>query len=153
MLSLSGVLSLFDNDIGGTLPSFLNLRQLYYLDLSNNRMSGTIPNDWVEGNSKFVFLRHLMLDHNQLVGTLPSLLTTIGNGRLQQLTLNDNAFVGEVPGKFDPVNFIQAIHLQNNRFDSISKDICETSVFISGEVVDFNADCGICECQELCAHC
>jgi hypothetical protein len=45
------------------------------------------------------------------------------------------------------------LSLHNNSFDGLGKDTCKLSVFDSGEMVEFSADCDICDCQVLCDRC
>lgn len=80
------------NQMTGTIPSNLQLRQLFYMDLSFNQFSGTIPPDL---GTESVRLRHLYLDHNRFEGTFPS---QVLNQQLKALTLNDNQFTGTFPG-------------------------------------------------------
>lgn len=43
--------------------------------------------------------------------------------------------------------------ISNNSFDKVDKKICKNVVFEEGELVEFRADCGLCECKELCHTC
>lgn len=135
--------------MSGTLPSGLNLRNLFYLDLGRNNFEGTIPVDWYEGRDTMNNLRHLLADHNSLSGVLSSSFPTIGSGRLDQVTLNDNQFSGDFPGGWDPVNALEVIHIENNQFSSLSRDFCIMSVFVGGEVTDLRSDCSICPCNDI----
>lgn len=61
-------LNLYDNRFSGTIPRNLRLRDLYYFDIGRNRIVGTIPEDL---GDKFVGLRYLHIDNNRLSGTIP----------------------------------------------------------------------------------
>lgn len=131
----------------------LNLRNLFYFDLGRNDMSGTIPDDWVEGNDNMRSLRHLYLDFNRFNGSLPDEWPELGGGRVKQLILNDNKLTGQVPGKYESMQSLNAVEIQNNDFSRIQKDLCKHSVFIGGELVALRADCDICDCQNFCDQC
>ena len=78
------------------------MRQLFYLDLSHNQFQGQLPSDFVE---LLVSLRILYLSNNNLSGDLPEDLPFLGEGRMKQLYINNNAFTGEFPGEgWDPIN-------------------------------------------------
>jgi hypothetical protein len=61
-------LNLYDNRFTGTIPSNLRLRDLVYLDLGRNVLYGSIPSDI--GDS-FVSLRQFHIDFNRLSGSIP----------------------------------------------------------------------------------
>lgn len=137
----------------GTIPQSLRWRQLFYFDLGHNQFSGTLPVDLGE---KFVRLRHLHLDHNNFVGTLPESYITVGNGRLEQLTINDNQLTGAVPDNHEFYWFLVTFNLQNNNFDEwLDGGTCRLTVFTGGENVELNADCDICSCRNsfVCDNC
>ncbi|GAY65708.1 hypothetical protein CUMW_243160 [Citrus unshiu] len=114
------LLDISDNNISGSLPScfhllsieqvhlsknmlhgqlkrgtFFNCSSLVTLDLSYNRLNGSIPN-WVDGLSQ---LRHLILGHNNLEGEVPVQLC--GLNQLQLLDLSNNNLHGHIPPCFD----------------------------------------------------
>ncbi|GAY68687.1 hypothetical protein CUMW_266070 [Citrus unshiu] len=114
------ILDISDNNISGSLPScfhplyieqvhlaknmlhgqlkrgtFFNCSFLVTLDLSYNRLNGSIP-DWVDGLSQ---LSHLILGHNNLEGEVPVQLCELN--QLQLLDLSNNNLHGPVPPCFD----------------------------------------------------
>ncbi|GAX27171.1 hypothetical protein FisN_13Lh278 [Fistulifera solaris] len=142
-------LTLFNNKMSGTLPAGLNLRNLFYLDIGRNAFSGTIPIDWYEGRDTMNNLRHLYADYNQFSGGLTYNFPTIGGGRIDQVSINDNQLTGDFPGGWDPINALEILHIENNQFSSLSKDFCIMSVFVGGEVTDLRSDCSICPCNDV----
>ncbi|XP_076909726.1 receptor-like protein EIX2 [Bidens hawaiensis] len=63
-------LILNDNMFSGPISSLCNLTTLNRLDLSNNRLSGKLPNCWNNFDSLFI----LNLENNKFTGTLPDLM-------------------------------------------------------------------------------
>ena len=61
-------LSLAYNELGGPIPHSLGAASLEHLDLSNNHLTGHIPDD-IGG---LVYLEHVDLSNNELNGTIPS---------------------------------------------------------------------------------
>ena len=59
-------INLKSNQLSGELPSGLNWKNLWYLDLGGNLLEGPLPADIHNMPS----VRHLYLDHNQFNGTL-----------------------------------------------------------------------------------
>ncbi|THU53151.1 hypothetical protein C4D60_Mb10t11380 [Musa balbisiana] len=91
-------------DLSGTLVSQLGLlKNLQYLELYSNNISGMIPSDL--GNLTNLDSR---LNNNSLSGHIPGSLTTIT--ALQVLDLSNNGLSGEVPSngsfsQFTPISF------------------------------------------------
>ncbi|GKY94864.1 hypothetical protein MPSEU_000451300 [Mayamaea pseudoterrestris] len=143
---------LASNNLVGTIPNNLRLRNLHYLDLGHNELEGSLPSDWlnVNSNSSFRSLRHLFLDHNKLTGTLPTNFATLGEGKLMQMYLNDNRFSGTVPGGYEERTFLQQVELQHNDFDHIDQDVCNLAVWVAGEMASLRADCKACSCKYFC---
>jgi cytoskeletal protein RodZ len=139
-------LSLSNNEFSGDLPSSWRLRNLLYMDLGFNKLQGTIPGNWTSRMSR---LKHLYLDHNNLVGSLPTEFLSIGGGRLLLLELNNNQLTGEVTSdNFD--GLMEVLYLHNNNFTSIGDKVCRQIVWDGGELASFQADCGACTCKYMC---
>ncbi|KAJ9152728.1 hypothetical protein P3X46_026261 [Hevea brasiliensis] len=86
-------MSLRSWDVGPQLPRWLrSLKELVFLDLSNSKISGTLPvwfSDWS------LRLSNLNLSHNQLHGKIPYLSTT--DYSLSSIDLSSNKFNGPLP--------------------------------------------------------
>lgn len=118
-VSLNGLKSLKrleiqSNRVSGEFPELTQLGNLYYLDASDNLISGELPtgfppnliefamrNNQLQGNihsdlcNNIEYLQVLDLSHNRLAGSVPSSLFT--HPSLQQLSLGFNNF-GSVEG-------------------------------------------------------
>ncbi len=100
-------LELDDNNLVGTLPSELrSLTSLTSLMLSDNKLSGNIPN--LRGLS---LLEHLDLGGNQLNGTIPGWLGDLTT--LEVLSLGGNQFSGTIPNLGSFTN-LRELHLDHN---------------------------------------
>ncbi|KAL3897361.1 MAG: hypothetical protein SGARI_006939, partial [Bacillariaceae sp.] len=82
------------NELTGTIPDGLRLRKLVYMDVGRNQLQGTLPEDLGE---TFVELRMLHMDHNAFEGSIPWTYSSVGNGRLEELSLDHNQLTGWVP--------------------------------------------------------
>ncbi|KAK6119098.1 hypothetical protein DH2020_047141 [Rehmannia glutinosa] len=129
-----------NNFIGEIPPSIGNLANLYWLDLADNRLSGTIPVsngsspglDMLVNTKHFHFgknqlsgeipprlfnsnltLIHLLLENNQLTGSIPS---TVGLVRtLEVVRLDRNSLSGSVPQSLNNLTTVQELFLANNK--------------------------------------
>jgi len=86
------------------------------------------------------------MSNNELGGTLPSGFPSIGNGRLAQLYIDNNNFSGVFPGSWEPLSFMEQLHIHNNPFTSYAPRVCLLSVWSGGEATGFETDCRICIC-------
>ncbi|KAG0622269.1 hypothetical protein M758_3G085700 [Ceratodon purpureus] len=116
-------LSLRHCGLTGTIPDLANLTHLEVLDLSNNKLTGIIPNR----AALPVNLTSIDLSHNQLSGQIPQ---SIGNLQLlEYLTLKNNKLSGAVPqnlgtGKaFQTAQGLQVIDLQINQLTSFNASL------------------------------
>ncbi|XP_057434772.1 leucine-rich repeat receptor-like serine/threonine-protein kinase SKM1 [Lotus japonicus] len=104
-------LNLSNNNLTGTLPqslfsaSFFNLETL---DLCNNMFSGKIPDQIGILSS----LRYLDLGGNVLVGKIPNSIINVTT--LQYLTLASNQLVGEIPAEISLMKSLNWIYLGYN---------------------------------------
>ncbi|GKY99407.1 hypothetical protein MPSEU_000895400 [Mayamaea pseudoterrestris] len=96
---------------GSITDTFSNSSKLQTLILSNNNISGEIPNSFAINNPE---LQTIIFSNNQMTGTLPS---TIGQlARLVFLQLNGNAFGGTINANiFAMTTSLQRLELQSNQ--------------------------------------
>eukprot|EP00531_Pseudo-nitzschia_arenysensis_P009045 CAMPEP_0116149816 /NCGR_PEP_ID=MMETSP0329-20121206/19183_1 /TAXON_ID=697910 /ORGANISM="Pseudo-nitzschia arenysensis, Strain B593" /LENGTH=2572 /DNA_ID=CAMNT_0003646223 /DNA_START=244 /DNA_END=7959 /DNA_ORIENTATION=+ len=60
--------------VTGPLPEFANMPNMKELSLSNNQLTGSIPSNFLSGSAGANSLITVRLDHNHLMGTVPSSL-------------------------------------------------------------------------------
>ena len=126
-------LELFGNKFTGSVPAFSNLKKLKTIWLSNNQLSGSIPNfqlpelqsiDLANNNLSGAIpafnlsnLMELGLANNKLTGTIPTLNTP----KLAWLRLNNNALTGNIPNW--TFQDLQGIYLQGNNLSGTLPDL------------------------------
>lgn len=103
------VLDLSKNNFEGNLTKLVKWGNLEFLDLSQNRLTGSIP----EVIAQFLRLNHLNLSHNSLDSAIPKAITLFP--RLSVLDLGFNRFNGPFPNGFISMPTLQELHLQNNQ--------------------------------------
>ncbi|KAJ9550213.1 hypothetical protein OSB04_014258 [Centaurea solstitialis] len=102
------VLDLSNNNFEGNLTKLVKWGNLEFLDLSQNRLTGPIP----EVIAQFLRLNHLNLSHNSLDSAIPKAVTLFP--RLSVLDLGFNQFDGPFPNGLLSMPTLQELHLQNN---------------------------------------
>ncbi|PWA98743.1 Leucine-rich repeat-containing protein [Artemisia annua] len=93
-------------------PSICNMSTLYYLDMSNNRFGGLIPQCF--GNIS-TSLRMIDMGNNSFQGTIPDVYGDCGN--LEGLILNGNHLRGEVPISLSKCQSLKVVDLGNNHLN------------------------------------
>ncbi|XP_021800548.1 probable leucine-rich repeat receptor-like protein kinase At5g63930 [Prunus avium] len=90
-------LDIYDNGITDTIPSWLwdFSHGLYFMDLSQNQIRGTIGNLRSEFPPKLNELESLDLSKNQINGKIPTSLSWIAS--LGKLNLSENNLFGKIP--------------------------------------------------------
>jgi hypothetical protein len=109
-------LDLSHNRLNGSVPSgLLSLRNIETIDLSSNRFSGPAFPD-VKWESAVV--RNLLLDNNMLSGTIPSSLGRLAS--IRYLSLRNNRLNGSIPSVLGDLPDLRQLDLsQNALFGSI----------------------------------
>ena len=152
-------LQLSFNLFKGAIPQFVwEFEDMVYLDLAYNFFTGEIPETvhLTEPN-----LRNLMLENNDMSGSLP---TTFGSLDWQRLHLDGNQFTGTIPadiagpntkeillhnnqfsGEFPTREFasqdrskLEEVTLYNNNFDGDVNDMC--NLVLDGRLTTFAVD-------------
>ena len=83
---------------------------LFYLDLSNNQLSGDLPNCFMQWHNLIV----LNLANNNLSGEIPYSMGSLK--KLTVLDLSNNNFLGELPLSLQNCTMLSFINLRDNSF-------------------------------------
>jgi Leucine-rich repeat (LRR) protein len=100
-----------NNQLSGNMPEFLELKQLKYLDASDNRLSGRLPAQLPP------MLRLLSLGKNHLTGDLPLSLKSLRF--LHVLDLRSNLLTGILESFIFELPSLQQLNLADNQFTSL----------------------------------
>ncbi|GMN51968.1 hypothetical protein TIFTF001_021117 [Ficus carica] len=103
-------LRLGGNSLDGQISSanFLTPNKLAYLELDNNKLSGSIPPEF----GSFQSLALLNLAQNRLMGPLPPELGNLS--QLQVLKLQSNNLAGEIPSQITQLQKLSTLNISSN---------------------------------------
>ncbi|XP_047965282.1 receptor-like protein EIX2 [Salvia hispanica] len=104
--SLLNVLSLSDNQISGTIPN-LSSTSIMFMDVSYNQFSGPIP--------LFPATTYEIMSGNMFSGSISSICET-HHDQLETLRLSNNLLEGQVPNCWEKMPGLNSINLANNKF-------------------------------------
>ncbi|MCL7035626.1 hypothetical protein MKW94_004321 [Papaver nudicaule] len=105
-------LGLHQNKLNGWIPNLSALKNLVFIDVSNNLISGRIPETLPST------LVQILMRNNYLTGTLPVSLSHMGS--LQVIDLSHNLLSGTVSSVFDHPS-LQQVTLSHNKFNSLQE--------------------------------
>ncbi|XP_027337759.1 receptor-like protein 7 [Abrus precatorius] len=107
----------------GTLPSSMSkLTQLVHLDLSSNNFTGSLPSFNISKN-----LTYLFLFHNHLSGVLPPSYFE-GNENLVTIDLGFNSFSGRIPSSLFKLPHLLELRLPYNQFSGLFDEFSSSPV-------------------------
>ncbi|XP_048434605.1 receptor-like protein EIX2 [Pyrus x bretschneideri] len=112
-----------NNLLSGEIPNFWDsIPSLYILDMSNNSLSGSIP----PSLTSLTLLKHLILSSNHLLGKLPSMKNFTD---MTMLDLGENNFSGAIPASIgESMPSLLILCLRLNWFSgSIPSQLCGLS--------------------------
>ena len=110
-LSSTSFLSLSNNTLSGSIPdSICKAAYLQVLDLSNNNISGTIPSCLMAINENLVILN---LRNNKLTGPVPDMFSAVCS--LRTLVLDNNKLDGKIPKSLSTCTSLEVLNLGNNK--------------------------------------
>ncbi|RYR14539.1 hypothetical protein Ahy_B04g071137 [Arachis hypogaea] len=131
----------------GIVMTYNELQHLYYMvgiDLSSNRISGTIPD--VMGELKSLVL--LNLSNNMLSGNIPSSLQKLSN--LEALDFSLNNLSGNIPQQLTELTFLEFFDVSYN---NLSGPIPENGQFSTFQESSFEGNQELCGIQLLMKKC
>ncbi|GMP29638.1 hypothetical protein CsSME_00004648 [Camellia sinensis var. sinensis] len=117
-------LAISNNQLSGEIPDFwINMPDLYFIDVSNNSLSGIIPISM--GSLKF--LKFLYLSKNNLSGELQSALQNCT--AMETIDIGDNQISGYIPSWIgERMPSLLILRLRNNSFTgNMPSQICSLS--------------------------
>ncbi|GAV65636.1 LRR_1 domain-containing protein/Pkinase_Tyr domain-containing protein/LRRNT_2 domain-containing protein/LRR_8 domain-containing protein [Cephalotus follicularis] len=126
------VLDLSNNQLGGNLTSILKWEKIGYLDLSQNRLTGSIP----DVTPQFLRLNYLNLSHNSLDGSLPKAIAQYP--KLRVLDLSSNKLDGPLLTDLLTLSTLQELHLENNLFTGAIELVPSSSTEHNLQVLDLS---------------
>ncbi|KAL2336493.1 hypothetical protein Fmac_010939 [Flemingia macrophylla] len=117
IMNFSNVVNLSFNQLKGSIPLWSRVKGL---DLSNNLLSGIVPNNIGE---KMSHLEFLDLSNNHLNGIIPLSINRIQT--LSYLDLSNNHLIGTIPVFWMGMQLLRILDLSNNSFSGgIPTSIC-----------------------------
>eukprot|EP00775_Hariotina_reticulata_P002698 gene2698-2998_t len=121
-----------DNQIVGSLPSFLAALPVVVLDLSSNRLTGSLP---ASLGSNLV-MQDLHLQGNKLSGSLPPAL--FGGNSLAIIDLSNNTITGHLPASVAQLSTLRQLSLASNHMAESSQlpPFLVVDSSVAGQVVE-----------------
>ncbi|XP_024625231.1 receptor-like protein 56 isoform X2 [Medicago truncatula] len=118
-------LNMSRNAIHGSIPYELcHLSSLRVLDLSDNELSGEIPNNLSGDGSQLIDLTYLLLGGNSLSGSIPSNLFNLYS--IKGLDLSNNNFTGKISNQIKNSSSLIELSMSNNHLEgSIPSEVGE----------------------------
>ncbi|XP_031498024.1 receptor-like protein 9DC3 [Nymphaea colorata] len=113
------VVELSDNQFTGEITRLLyncSNNYMWVLDLSSNRITGSLPVNWP---AAFDRLEVLDLSNNQLQGPIPEDFSNSSTPALRVFNLNDNKLVGRIPRNLSKCSKLMVINLGNNELSDV----------------------------------
>ncbi|XP_031378505.1 receptor-like protein EIX2 [Punica granatum] len=101
-------LILSSNELSGEI-SLCNMKSLEQLDLSNNKLSGSVPECW----KRLRQLRAINLGNTQFSGLVPTFLCSMKY--VSFLGLHGNAFSGSIPKCLSTMTYLNVLDLSRNK--------------------------------------
>ncbi|KAL2939664.1 hypothetical protein RDABS01_033822 [Bienertia sinuspersici] len=116
----SRIVGIFTGEIPGTIG---NLRKLYWLDLADNRLTGSIPvsSGDTPGLDLLLDTKHLLFDNNKLTGSIPDTLGLVST--LEAIRFDRNDLNGDLPPNIGNLTHVDELVMSNNALSGPIPDL------------------------------
>ncbi|CAK8567675.1 unnamed protein product [Lathyrus sativus] len=140
---LSGLINLYlcGNSLNGSLPPELKMEQLQTMIVSDNKLSGNIPNIEVNG------LMRLEMARNKFSGSIPNSLGDLAS--LETLDLSSNNLTGPIPESLENLKYMVSLNLSFNKLEG---EVPMKGVFMNPNQVDLQGNKKICGLNNQVMH-
>ncbi|XP_045831303.1 receptor-like protein 9DC1 [Trifolium pratense] len=117
IFQLSGMTTLYfhGNSLNGSLPPVSNMEQLETIFVSNNQLSGKIPEIKANG------FKTLLMERNKFSGSIPNSLGDLAS--LKTLDLSSNNIRGSIPESLENLKYMVSLNLSRWKGVSTSGDV------------------------------
>lgn len=122
---------------GLTVYTFTSNGSMIYLDLSYNRLSGTIPGSL----GSMTYLQVLNLGHNALTGEIPFSFGGLKSAGVLDLSHND--LQGTIPGSLGGLSFLSDLDVSNNNLSGTIPSGGQLTTFPSARYENNSGLCGV----------
>eukprot|EP01040_Poterioochromonas_malhamensis_P014603 gene14603-16183_t len=100
------------NHLTGPFPSFINCPRLEEVDVTNNTLTGSLPENVFENSP---VISYLSLSENYLNGTLPDVIYELN--QLKYIYFDENLFSGTISQQLSSLTKVKELYLSFNRFE------------------------------------
>ncbi|CAN0878611.1 Systemin receptor SR160 [Linum grandiflorum] len=122
---------------GHTQPTFNDNGSMIFLDLSYNRLTGSIPKEI--GTMSYLYIMNLA--HNNLSGTIPQELGDLKGMNI--LDLSSNSLGGVIPQSMTGMSLLTEIDLSNNHLTGMIPEMGQFETFQARSFMNNSGLCGI----------
>ncbi|KAK9672288.1 hypothetical protein RND81_12G089600 [Saponaria officinalis] len=130
------MVDLYDNRLEGSIPQEIgNQINLVKLFMSRNKLSGIIPN----GLGHCLSLQTLYISDNSLHGIIPTSFSSLGSLQLVDLSMNNLS--GTIPTYFINFSQLERLNFSYNNFEGI---VPTTGVFANISAISFDGNVKLC---------
>jgi len=141
-----------ENNFSGQLSGSVFNDRMTIFDVSQNKLSGLIPNGLFNSGKSLTLLN---LAANEFGGTISSRIGELVN--LEQLAFWFNDFVGTIPTTLGSLTNLEVLHFgETELFGNMPSEICNLRTDQNGVLTTLSADCGgsppvvACDCCTQC---
>ncbi|KAK2444563.1 putative LRR receptor serine/threonine-protein kinase [Trifolium repens] len=143
IFQLSGLTALYlhGNSLNGSLPPVSNMEQLGIMYVSNNMLSGNIPEIKANG------LKTLLMERNKFSGSIPNSLGDLAS--LETLDLSSNNLTGSIPESLENLKYMVSLNLS---FNILEGEVPTKGVFMNLSAVDLQGNNKLCGLNNQVMH-